>query len=345
MNSDRRRRPATSTDEPLLLQKHLPPVNHKCHSESLVSVCMPCYNAASHVGAALDSVLAQTWPRVEIVAVNDGSTDRSGEVLDAYSKRGVKVIHQENRGQCAAANRALREASGDYIKFFDADDLLSPEFIERQMLRLDGKCNALASAEWGRFCDDDLATFRLNPQSVWRDMAATDWLVEAWQDARPMMQCALWLIPRQILERCGGWDEELSLINDFEFFARVLCHTEEILFTPGATLYYRSGLSGSLSGQTSRKAVESAFHSLTRGTSHLLERRNDAAARKSCANVLQDFIYTYYPAHPDLRKRLKARIAQLGGSDLSPDGPPNFQRLRRVVGWKIARRVERAASR
>lgn len=301
---------------------------------------MPCHNAASYVAAALDSVLAQTWKNLEIIVVNDGSTDGSAEILERYKDRGVSVIHQENRGQCAAANTAYAESTGDYIKFFDADDLLSPDMIERQMARLSGGSDAVASAEWGRFYGD-LTTFKLNPQYVWRDMKSTDWLVEAWRDARPMMQCALWLIPRPILEQSGGWDEELSLINDFEFFARVLCYSKEVLFTPGAVLYYRSGISGSLSGQKSRKAIESQYHSLVKGTVHLLARRQDPEAKLSCANVLQDFIYTYYPDYADLRNYLEIRIQELGGSNLQPDGPPRFQKLRNVIGWKAARRVQK----
>lgn len=301
---------------------------------------MPCHNAAPYVGAALDSVLAQTYKNLEIIVVNDGSTDGSAEVLERYRERGVRVINQDNRGQCAAANRAFAESTGEYIKFFDADDLLSPEMIERQMDRLSGRTDAVASAEWGRF-HGDLSTFKSNPQSVWRNMEPTEWLVEAWRDARPMMQCALWLFPRPILVQCGGWDEELSLINDFEFFARVLCHSKEVLFTPGAVLYYRSGISGSLSGQKGRRAVESQYHSLLRGTGHLLARRQDPAAKLSCANMLQDFIYTYYPDHADLRTKLAQRLLELGGSDLTPDGPPRFHQLRRFIAWKFARRIQR----
>ncbi len=199
----------------------------------LVSILMPCYNAERCVAAAVQSALDQTWPNKEIIVVDDGSTDGSGEILESFRGRGVKVIHQENKGQCAAANRAFKESNGDYIKFFDADDLLKPKTVELQMTRIENCETAVASAEWGRFYGDDLSTFRLNPQSVWRDMDPLDWLVEAWQDARPMMQCALWLIPRAVLERSGLWDERLSLINDFEFFARVLCHASEVRFAPG----------------------------------------------------------------------------------------------------------------
>jgi glycosyltransferase involved in cell wall biosynthesis len=310
-----------------------------------VSVCIPCHNAAPFVGAALESVLAQTWANVEIIVVNDGSTDKSAEILEAYCARGVKIIHQENSGQCAAANRAWRESSGDYIKFFDADDLINPEFILLQMERLADRTDAVASSEWGRFYGDDLSTFKLNPQSVWRDMESTEWLVEALADAQPMMQCALWLIPRQVLERSGGWDESLSLINDFEFFTRVLCQSKEVLFTPGARLHYRSGMNGSLSQQRNRKAAESAFHALFRGTGHLLAVRGDEAARRSSANVLQDFIYTFYPAHPDLCSPVERRVTELGGSDLPPSGPPRFQMLRKFLGWRLARLIQLMAKR
>ncbi len=272
--------------------------------------------------------------------VDDGSTDESAAVLATYVDRGVKVITEKCGSAAKARNRAWAEATGDYIKFFDADDLINPEFIALQMARVAGRTDAVASSEWGRFYGDDLTTFRLNPQSVWRDMEATDWLVEAWREARPMMQPGMFLIPASILRKAGGWDESLTLIDDFEFFTRVLCHTSEVLFTPGAVLHYRSGLSGSLSGQKSRKAVESAFKSLTKGAEHLLARRADTETKRSCANLFQDFIYTYYPDHADLLHAMKARITELGGSDLPPDGPPRFQKLCRLLGWRMARRIK-----
>jgi glycosyltransferase involved in cell wall biosynthesis len=301
---------------------------------------MPCYNAEKYVAAAVQSALDQTWPNKEIIVVDDGSTDGSGEILDSIRSRGVKVIHERFGNAAATRNRAFRECAGEFIKFFDADDLLDPKTIESQVVRLADGGDAVASSEWGRFYGDDLSTFRLNPQSVWRDMNSLEWLLEAWQDARPMMQPGLYLIPRAALERSGLWDEKLSLIDDFEFFARVLCHVSEVRFTPGARLYYRSGLQGSLSGRKSRTAVESAFHSLLDGTTHLLSRRQDDKAKHACANVLQDFIYTYYPDHRDLTHKMSERVEELGGSDLPPSGPPRFEMLRSFTGWKFARRLQ-----
>ena len=311
----------------------------------LVSVCMPCYNAGKYVAEALDSVLAQTYPNLEVIVVNDGSKDDSANVLERYRAKGVTIIDQENAGQCAAANRAYADARGEYIKFFDADDILSPGFIEAQVKRLQGRTDAVASARWGRFYNDDLATFRLNPEPVWQDMKPEDWLVESWINARAMMQCALWLIPRALLEKTGLWDERLSLINDFEFFARVLCGAKEVLFCEDATLYYRSGMHGSLSAEKSRKGYESQCESILLGASYLLARRSDIRAKLACANTYQQAYYDFYPTHADLCAKMAEKIGCCGGSTLQPACGRGFQLLRRVVGWKAAKRIIRLLGR
>lgn len=305
-----------------------------------VSICIPCFNAQSYVSQTLDCLLAQTWANLEIVVVDDESSDRSFELLKPYRKQGVRVEQQSNSGACAARNRAFSLSSGEYVKFLDADDLLDPCHVESQMHCLRSSGAGVASSEWGRFYDDDLSTFRLNPQSVWRNLSGVDWLVEAFRDAQPMMNPGLWLIPRSLLDRSGGWDENLSLIDDFEFFTRVLCYAEEVRFTPGARLYYRSGITGSLSSRKTRAAAESAFHSILKGTGHLLARRSDPEARLSCANIMQNFIYTFYPQYPDLRASLNTQIVELGGSNLLPAGGPWFHRARRLIGWKAARRLQ-----
>lgn len=308
-----------------------------------VSVLIPCHNAAPFVGAAIESVLAQTYRPIEIVVVNDGSTDASAEVLDGFVARGVRVISQANAGQCAAANRALAASTGELVKFFDADDLLDPEMIEKQVERLGSRGDAVVMGEWARFRDDPASAW-FTPLAMYRDARPADWLTAEWAGGEPMMQCAMWLVPRVLLARTGGWDERLSLINDFEFFTRVLLAAQDILYAPGARLYYRS-VANSLSSQTSRKAAESACRSLLNGTSHLLAVRDDAEARRACANILKTFDYNFYPAFPDLRHRIDQRIEQLGGADLAPMGPPGFHALRRIIGWRAARRVQRLSER
>jgi glycosyltransferase involved in cell wall biosynthesis len=305
----------------------------------LVSLLIPVFNASRWLPAALESALAQTHRPLEIIAVDDGSTDASGDILARYETRGVKVISQENRGQSAAINRALREASGDYIKFFDADDLLSPDTISTQLAALAGKPRHLAYGTWGRFYADPAET-RFTPHPGWHDSdAPLDWLCETWADTEPMYQCALWLIPRPLLDQVGGWDERLSLINDFEFFTRLVLTADGIVFTPEAKLYYRSGVPGSLSAQKSRRAWESAILSTTLGVKHLLARENTAETRRLSADMLQKLVYALYPAHPDLTRGLLREIQHLGGSRLPPDGGPALKRLARLIGWRPALRL------
>ncbi|MFT3722179.1 MAG: glycosyltransferase family A protein [Hyphomonadaceae bacterium] len=114
-----------------------------------VSVLMPCYNAAPFVRAAIDSVLRQTWPDLELIVVNDGSTDGTSEVLAGISDPRLTIVHQENRGQCAAANRAYSLSRGEQIKFFDADDVLSLDHLAVQVARLAGRTDAVAMGGMG----------------------------------------------------------------------------------------------------------------------------------------------------------------------------------------------------
>ncbi len=97
-----------------------------------VSVVVTAYNAAAYLGAAIESVLAQSRPADEIVVIDDGSTDATAEVARRYESHGVRLIQQPNQGAGAARNRGIRETSGDLVAFLDGDDLWLPHKIERQ---------------------------------------------------------------------------------------------------------------------------------------------------------------------------------------------------------------------
>jgi len=102
----------------------------------LVSIIIPAYNAQEWVAEAIQSAVAQTWPRKEIIVVNDGSTDRTGEVAQHFASSGVRVFSTANQGLSAAINYGYRLSQGDYIQELDADDVLAPEKIERQLSAL-----------------------------------------------------------------------------------------------------------------------------------------------------------------------------------------------------------------
>lgn len=306
----------------------------------LVSIIIPCYNAEKWIAQTLESTLAQTWPNKEVIVVDDGSTDKTFAVLKRFEGSGAKIFSQKNKGQCFASNRAFRESKGELIKFFDADDLLNPENIELQVKRIDGDYDSIASSEWGRFYIGDISSYKSNPEDVWRDMAPVDWLVASWKRAQPMMQCAIFLIPRRIIEKSGLWDERLSLINDFDFITRVILASKEVKFTPGARLYYRSGIAGgSLSSIQSRKGAESAYLSIDLATRHLLGAEDSNRTRQVCANAYQGFIYSFYPYYRDLIQNAEQKVAELGGADITMPAGPIINIIARLFGWKIAKRI------
>lgn len=107
------------------------------NGSQLVSIIVPVYNTAAYVGRCLDSLLAQSYANIEIICVDDGSTDDSLKVLQQYAQRDtrVKVFHQENAGVSAARNKGLAEAKGEFLSFIDSDDWLDVQAYEKVIAR------------------------------------------------------------------------------------------------------------------------------------------------------------------------------------------------------------------
>jgi glycosyltransferase involved in cell wall biosynthesis len=102
------------------------------NADPTISVVIPCYNAAPFLCETLDSVFNQTYPVLEVLVIDDGSTDGSGQIADSYGPP-VRVIRQKNQGESVARNRGMDEARGDWIALLDADDRWVPYKLERQM--------------------------------------------------------------------------------------------------------------------------------------------------------------------------------------------------------------------
>lgn len=105
---------------------------HANAGSELVSIIIAAYNCEAFIGAALETCLRQTHPKVEVVVVNDGSKDGTGELLRSYGGR-IKLVEQKNGGLANARNTGVREASGEYIAWMDADDLVHPEKVATQV--------------------------------------------------------------------------------------------------------------------------------------------------------------------------------------------------------------------
>ena len=208
--------------------------------EALVSVLIPCYNAQKYLKETVDSALKQTHRRIEIVIVDDGSTDDSLEVARHFKADGVKVIAQTNQGQPSALNSAFEASTGNYIQYLDADDILHPEKIAIQIERLQRHPDAIASGSWARF-KSEISEAVFKPEPVWRDLDPISWHVESWRGGG-MMHVAGWLIPREIVDAAvpGSHNFRWAANVDADFFTRALLAANKCLFCADAKSYYRS---------------------------------------------------------------------------------------------------------
>ena len=313
--------------------------NESTMHKYLVSIIMPCYNASKFIKESIDAVLNQTHKNFELIVINDGSTDDTEVIIKKYFDERIRYFYQTNKGQCIASNVGIAEAKGIYIKFLDADDVINREHLEAQLKRLNGNQNSIASCAWGRFYDGDFTSAKYQAETVWKDMKPIDWLKNSLAQKSDMMGAWLWLIPSVILQKAGGWNEKLSLNNDFEFSIRLILHADMILFTEDAKLAYRT-IGNSLSAQKSESAFEAALLSTQLGCSYLLSKDNTIIMKQLCSNRYQNWIYRIYPAFPSLSKKFNIEIEKLVKPNIKMQGGRFFIFLRELLGWRAAKMIQ-----
>lgn len=310
----------------------------------LVSIIIPVYNKAAYIRETLDSGLAQSYTNFEIILVNDGSTDGSLEVLQQYADQypdKITLIDSTNRGVSAATNLCLHHAKGDYIQFLDADDLISPDKIEKQVHLLSGKSKeSIAICEWVNF-SHDFQQYTNVPYGVFQDFeSGLDLLLRFWNE-QEMHQPGVYLTPRSLIDKAGPWDESLTINQDGEFFARVLLNAEQVLFEPEGKVYYRSPGENNVSQQKSEKAMKSLLDSYQAYQRAVLKVEDSDRVRIALKKVYQKFIYDVFPQFPNLIEKAENLIQNLGVTEKTYIGGPKFQQLSKYLGFKNALRLKR----
>jgi len=182
----------------------------------LVSVVIPAFDAEAFVGAAVESALAQTHPRVEVIVVDDGSTDATLEALEPYRGR-ITVVEQPNAGPARARNRGIEEANGALVAFLDADDLWLPTKLEKQVARFAAEPElglvTTGAESFGRAHAVDLEKKRERLFGL--DDVARAVLLRSGVATPTVM------VPRRVLEETGGFDEELRIGEDDHLWIRI----------------------------------------------------------------------------------------------------------------------------
>ncbi len=219
-----------------------------------ISIVIPCYNAQRYLRGAIDSVLGQTFQDLEIVVVDDGSTDGTRELVAGVQDERLRYIYQENRGPAAARNHGIAAAQGEYIALLDADDLALPR-------RLEGQLAVLEAAP-------DLAV--VGSGYVWIDEEGRrlSWATHSWQAYPELNAFRNWLfdcpfVPSATMFRrvawrdVGGFDEELTGPEDWNFWMRLALHGCRMTWHREVVCLYRHR-PDSLSEDAERMSAHSA---------------------------------------------------------------------------------------
>ena len=307
--------------------------------QPLVSILISAYNAEKTIADTLQSALAQTWPHKEIVVVNDGSTDRTAEVVRRFT--GVNLVSTENQGFSTAQNHAFQLSQGDYVQFLDSDDLLAPDKIERQLAALRGSDSRriLLSSPWARFYYRT-RNARFVQNSLWQDLSPVEWLLRKMREGIHM-QNATWLMSRELVEAAGPWDTRLHYDQDGEFFCRVLLASEGTRFVPGTGIYYRASGSNSISfiGKSDKKK-ESLLLSMKLHIQYLQSLEDSERVRKACLAYLKIWYPNFYPERPDLVAELQDLAGHLNGTLETPRLRWKYTWLWKIFGYETAKQAQ-----
>lgn len=267
----------------------------------LVSIIIPLYNAENYIIDCISSLLQQTYKEIEIVIVDDGSSDNSLSIARQYESEIVHVYSQKNKGACAARNYGFEMSKGEYVQFMDADDTIEKNKIELQIERLrsfDFDTKMLAFCRW-QFIEDNNRTLDCH---VCKDyFNPIDFLIDLILNQTWMYPHA-YLVPREIVESVGGWDVTILKNQDAEFFSRVIESAKGLLFVDNTAANYRAYTPGSLSKGMSYAKQESFLSVLIR-ISEIIRKSNNLSKDIAVKKNIQEFIEDLYPYYNVLCKR------------------------------------------
>jgi GT2 family glycosyltransferase len=207
----------------------------------LLSIIIPCYNAGRWLREAINSALAQTYPSIEIIVVDDGSTNESISVARSYGER-VLTLTTENRGASAARNLGFAHSRGEYIQYLDADDYLLPDKCERHIAHLAFTGYDIVYGDWryeywppasSVYYEDHISTY---PDDFLLSFIGGWWIA-----------LHAFLYRASVIELTGGWNETIGPLDDREFGLRIALLGSSITYCPGISCVYRRHSSASLS--------------------------------------------------------------------------------------------------
>lgn len=272
---------------------------------AVISIVIPAYNAELTIKKTIESVQQQTFTDWEVIIINDGSTDRTVEVVQSIQDERLKIFTYENGGVCVARDRGISHATGEFIAFLDADDLWTPDKLELQLAALQQHPEAGVAYSWTCFMDVDeqgnvSAYLPSAPYAfvgnVYQRLLVSDFVHSGSNT----------LVRRQAIDSVGGFDPTCAGCADWDYWLRLSAYWPFVVVPKYQILYRRAPGSMSTKVEVMRKealiALEKAYQAAPPELQHL-KSHTLANLHKYCAGLY-------------LQHRADRQGIQLAGQDL-----------------------------
>ncbi len=309
----------------------------------LISIGIPVFNAAPWLRQSIESALDQDWGNVEVIAVDDGSTDESPSILRSFGDA-IRVEHSSRQGPSAARNRVVSVMRGEWVQFLDADDYLLPVKLSAQLAEAGNPddYDLLAAPVWWEDYTKDQAR-RMVPEAG----------TERWHPCQQILgfqipQTAGFLWRRSELQRIGGWNESMRLNEDWELYLRAIRSGLRFQFTPSCNVVYRLCWSETQASMGPRQHLLKSNLELFFQMVEWAQANDQWNPELAAACGPESFRLLRHLAQRDLPSAivLHDRLARLDlwrPADLAAGGfaPARYARIYRLLGFGIAERLAR----
>lgn len=300
----------------------------------LVSILIPFYNAQAYIADTIERCLDQSYKDIEIIIVDDHSTDNSLSVAQQFECNNIHIYQNPKKGGNSARNYAFQMSKGEYVKFLDADDYFSSEMLKKQVERLmkDGTDNSVVFSPVRMLYEDG---HWLNPpRSIDFDHEpAIELLLDIWRGKG--WHCPhCHLMHRNLVEKAGLWDENVIKNQDGEFFARVYAVADKALSVPDEYAVWRQFNTG-VHAVMKLNAIKSALYTKQTIGNLILAYKNNTETRTMIGRSIGFFVYENWPQIKPLLQDIQYICSKLNVNMVLPERK-KLKILTLLFGWQKA---------
>lgn len=302
-------------------------------NKPLISIIIPIYNSENYIRDTILSCTSQSYQNIEIILINDGSTDQTESVINQITDDRIQYFKVENSGACNARNFGISKSKGQLLQFLDHDDLLDSEKLLHQIKYYEENgddyiysCSMGSVSDEVKTVDEQFAPYQKN-------FSPLDYFKLKLSIFAEDITTGAWLTPSKLIHSTYGWDSNSGLNDDGEYFMRVILNSKGIISCKESIFYFRRDVPGSLSKQFDSKEVYIKWlFSYQSYVKHFLQRFEGSIGRRLSWMALSVYYCNSYPHYPDLLKQCKAEMNNLGYKQPFPIGGKIFTIVANVMG-------------